>query len=73
MAKDQIKIVISGPQGSGKTTVLQKLYKGLQRSGYSVFGFDGEGRRMTKTERAEAKKAEIVVVTKQVYKRRKKK
>ena len=72
MAKDQIKIVISGSQGAGKSVILTKLYKALQRSGHAVFGFDGEGRRMTKPERIEARRAEIVILTKQTYKKRKK-
>ncbi len=71
----QVIVEISGVQGSGKTYVFRDTVKAIAKEYRNniIFAFDGESRRMTKEERKEAKKAHILIITRQTYKRRTKK
>lgn len=71
----QVVVEIRGPQGAGKSEVFKSLARGLVRAypARTVFGFDGEGSRMSADDRKKAAKADILIVTRQTYKRRSKK
>lgn len=68
--KNQLLITISGPQGCGKTVAFTRVFRSLVASRKKVFAFDGEGSRMGDLEREKMSKADIVILTKQTYKKR---
>jgi cytidylate kinase len=71
--RKQILITIEGAQGAGKTEVFKMLSRSFAKKlapFESIFGFDGEGRRMSAEDRKKKAKADIVILTKQTYKKR---
>lgn len=72
----QLVIEIKGPQGAGKSEAFKSLCRFVVRNmagNKTLFAFDGEGQRMTPDDKKKAAKADILIVTKQTYKLRKRK
>lgn len=65
-------ILISGAQGTGKSNLFKVITRSILKAqpSTSIFAFDGEGRRMNADDRKKAAKSDVLIVTRQTYKRR---